>query len=238
MDTATLLLAVAIAGVNFGWQPAEDGTAGYEYIVQVEPELLDAVRRYPEGGAWLPEDFRAKLISALSHYGVDGLAPTDALERALLRLLASQAAPELRRRLVLGCLARVHALAGSGIHLGDDRRLDVGLERIAALRGLVTDALADLSLEARYAIFEGPRLESQAERVHSSVARRADSRFAVSGQQFSQCRLSISELLGRIFEIRHTVRRRSRWSSQDIIQNKQPALDRRSPRWIGSDQQH
>ena len=45
MDTATLLLAVAVAGVNYGWQPAEDGTAGYEYIVQVEPELLDAARR-------------------------------------------------------------------------------------------------------------------------------------------------------------------------------------------------
>jgi len=131
--------------------------------------LLDAVRRYREGGGWLPEAFRANLLRALSHYGVDDLAPTDALERALLRLLASQAAPDLRRRLVLGCLSRVHALAGSGIHLGDDRGLDEGLARIAGLRGLVTDAVSDLSLEARYAIFEGPRLESQAERTTKEV---------------------------------------------------------------------
>ncbi|MGH7337034.1 MAG: biotin/lipoyl-containing protein, partial [Myxococcota bacterium] len=56
--------------------------------------LLDAVRRYREGGAWLPEDFRASLLRALAHYGVNDLSPTEPLERALLRLLASQAAPE------------------------------------------------------------------------------------------------------------------------------------------------
>jgi acetyl-CoA carboxylase carboxyltransferase component/pyruvate/2-oxoglutarate dehydrogenase complex dihydrolipoamide acyltransferase (E2) component len=131
--------------------------------------LLDAVRRYREGGTWLPEAFRANLLRALAHYGVDDLAPSEALERAFLRLLASQAAPDLRRRLVLGCLARVHALVGSGLHLGDDHGLDEVLERIAGLRGHVSDALADLSLEARYAIFEGPRLVSQAERTTKEV---------------------------------------------------------------------
>jgi hypothetical protein len=45
MDTAMLLLAMLIAGVNFGWQSAEDGSAGYEYIVQVEPELVEAMQR-------------------------------------------------------------------------------------------------------------------------------------------------------------------------------------------------
>ncbi len=45
MDAATLLLALGIAGVNFGWQSAPDGSAGYEYIVQVEPELVDAMQR-------------------------------------------------------------------------------------------------------------------------------------------------------------------------------------------------
>jgi acetyl/propionyl-CoA carboxylase alpha subunit/acetyl-CoA carboxylase carboxyltransferase component len=131
--------------------------------------LLDAVRRYREGGGWLPDAFRDILLRALAHYGVEQLTPTDALERALLRLLASQAAPELRRRLVLGCLSRVHALAGSGIHLGDDRSLDEVLARIAGMRGLISDAAADLSIEARYAIFEGPRLESQAERTTKEV---------------------------------------------------------------------
>jgi hypothetical protein len=45
MDAATLLLAVVIAGVNFGWQPTSDGSAGYEYVVQVEPELVDVMQR-------------------------------------------------------------------------------------------------------------------------------------------------------------------------------------------------
>ena len=131
--------------------------------------LLDAVRRYREGGGWLPPAFRTNLLRALAHYEVHTLESSDALERALLRLLASQPAPDLRRRLVLGCLSRVHALAASGIHLGDDRGLDEVLARIAGLRGLVSDALADLSLEARYAIFEGPRLETQAERTTKEV---------------------------------------------------------------------
>jgi hypothetical protein len=45
MDSATTLLVLLAAGVNFGWQPAEHSADGYEYIVQVEPELLDALRR-------------------------------------------------------------------------------------------------------------------------------------------------------------------------------------------------
>src|SRR5262245_65203745 len=45
MEAATLLIVLAIAGVNFGWQSAGDGSAGYEYIVQVEPELVDAMQR-------------------------------------------------------------------------------------------------------------------------------------------------------------------------------------------------
>src|SRR5215470_13648021 len=45
MGTTSLVLVLAIAGVNFGWQPAADGKAGYEYTVQVEPELVDAMHR-------------------------------------------------------------------------------------------------------------------------------------------------------------------------------------------------
>jgi hypothetical protein len=45
MDAALMLLYLVAAGVNYGWQPARDAEDGYEYIVQVEPELLDAMRR-------------------------------------------------------------------------------------------------------------------------------------------------------------------------------------------------
>jgi hypothetical protein len=44
MDAVSILLIVAAAGVNFGWQPAGENSDGYEYIVQVEPELLDVLR--------------------------------------------------------------------------------------------------------------------------------------------------------------------------------------------------
>ncbi len=45
MDAASALLVLVAAGVNFGWQPAENAADGYEYIVQIEPELLDTLRR-------------------------------------------------------------------------------------------------------------------------------------------------------------------------------------------------
>jgi hypothetical protein len=45
MDAASILLVLFAAGVNFGWQPVDGGSDGYEYIVQVEPELLDVLRR-------------------------------------------------------------------------------------------------------------------------------------------------------------------------------------------------
>jgi hypothetical protein len=45
MDAASALLVLIAAGVNFGWQQAENAADGYEYIVQVEPELLDTLRR-------------------------------------------------------------------------------------------------------------------------------------------------------------------------------------------------
>jgi hypothetical protein len=44
MDVAMDLIILLFAGVNFGWQPAAGSPDGYEYIVQVEPELLDALR--------------------------------------------------------------------------------------------------------------------------------------------------------------------------------------------------
>ena len=131
--------------------------------------LLDWVRRHREGEDALAERLREPVLRALSHYGVSSLEPGEALERALLRMLASQHASELRQSLVLGCLARVRACAASGLDLVSDRALDDVLARIAGLRGLVSDAVADLSQEARYSIFESPRLEAQAERTSKEV---------------------------------------------------------------------
>jgi acetyl/propionyl-CoA carboxylase alpha subunit/acetyl-CoA carboxylase carboxyltransferase component len=132
-------------------------------------QLRDFVRRLDHGDAVLTSEFAQTLERALAHYGVTKLEPGDACERAVLRLLASQLAPALRRRLVRGCLQLVQALAASGIHLSDDLALDDALARIASLRPLVSDAIADLALEARYSIFEGPRLQGEAERTSKEV---------------------------------------------------------------------
>lgn len=39
---AAILLAAATVGIDYGWQPLNSG--GFEYIIQIEPELLDSLR--------------------------------------------------------------------------------------------------------------------------------------------------------------------------------------------------
>lgn len=126
-----------------------------------EARLRTFVRRLRAGGAGLAEGFLALLRKALRHYGVPDLSPSDVLQRALLRLLASQRASELRHRLVMGVMRRVVALARSGVGLDDDRALAKALARIARMRGQVPDALADAAIEAQHVIFEAPTLERQ-----------------------------------------------------------------------------
>jgi hypothetical protein len=44
MDSALGALVVALLGVTFGWEPVDDGSPGYEYVVQLEPELVDVLQ--------------------------------------------------------------------------------------------------------------------------------------------------------------------------------------------------
>jgi len=124
------------------------------------------IRRLQAEGDGIADEFLELVQRALAHYGVTELKDTGALRRAILRLLSSELAPELRRRLLLGMLRHVTALAESGIEMGGDARLAESLDRIARMRGLLPDAIADAAIEARYVIFERPALEWQAE--HSS----------------------------------------------------------------------
>jgi hypothetical protein len=45
MECALVVLAAAAMGVTFGWEPVDDGSAGVEYVVQLEPELVDVLQR-------------------------------------------------------------------------------------------------------------------------------------------------------------------------------------------------
>ncbi len=127
------------------------------------------VRRVEAEGAGIDESYLELVKSALSHYGVTGLAPTDALRRALLRILSCQADKSLRLDLIHGVLRRITALAQSGIFMGDDPRLARALNRIARMRPQVSDAVADAALEAAYVIFQQPGIEERAQRSSERV---------------------------------------------------------------------
>jgi len=127
------------------------------------------VRRIRAGGAGISEEFLALVRAALGHYGVSSLDHSDALERATMRLLATQHTSAMRQRLALALLRRVTDLAHSPLPLASDRALESALARIAGMRGLVSDAVADAAADASYLIFERPRMERLADRTSSEL---------------------------------------------------------------------
>ncbi len=138
--------------------------------------LRTFVRRLHAGGAGLDEGFLDRVRAALAHYGVTDFSEVDPLERAVLRLLASQETAALRHRLVLGLIRRLDALGAASRRLRREDALADALSSIGAMRGLVNDALADAALEARHALFDKPRLERRLARLgpRKSVARKPD----------------------------------------------------------------
>jgi hypothetical protein len=69
VNAALVLLAAAACGVDYGYQPLPDG--GFEYIIQLEPELLDALR----DGEAVTSDIRLDLRGARSYRIVVGTEP-------------------------------------------------------------------------------------------------------------------------------------------------------------------
>ena len=127
------------------------------------------VRRMRAGGAGLAPGFPALLRAALRPYGVADLTPGDTLERAVVRLFASQHAPDLRHRLVLAVVRHLTGLARSGVPVPQRASLVKALSRIARLRDLVPDALADAAIEASYVIAEVPHLDRLAHDIETAV---------------------------------------------------------------------
>ena len=127
------------------------------------------LRRIEAEGSGIDESFLDLVRAALSHYGVSELTPTDALRRALLRILTCQADKKPRLALILGVLRRITALAQSGIYMGEDERLARALNRITRMRPQVTDIIADAALEAAYVVFQQPGIEERAKRSSSTV---------------------------------------------------------------------
>jgi acetyl/propionyl-CoA carboxylase alpha subunit/acetyl-CoA carboxylase carboxyltransferase component len=138
---------------------APGGVGGDPLTPSNAARLRGYVRRMRAGGAGIGDDFLAQLRAALRHYGITSLDHADALERAVLRLFATQNVPALRRQLLRAALRCIAALGP----FAAEPELAAALDRIATMRGLVTDALADAAIEARAVIYEGPALERRAE---------------------------------------------------------------------------
>lgn len=128
------------------------------------------VRRMRAGGAGFPERFRQVLERAVAHYDeVKDLEYSGALQRAIVRMFASQLDPSLRLRLMQAILHRIVALVGAGVSLQEDAALKETLERISGMRGHLPNALADAAIEATYVIFQRPLLERSAEQATQEV---------------------------------------------------------------------
>jgi acetyl/propionyl-CoA carboxylase alpha subunit/acetyl-CoA carboxylase carboxyltransferase component len=149
-------------------RPAPSGEIGPSN----ESQLRAYLRRMRAGGTGVAEGFLALVERALGHYGVVGLAHDDALERALLRLFASQREGALRHRAAGALIRLAVALAPSQPALREDAELREALLRISRLRGLVPDALADQAIEAGDEIFEAPEIERRNAQAWQSIQSR------------------------------------------------------------------
>jgi len=146
------------------------------------------LRRMRTQGAGVAPDFLQLLKGALAQYGVDSLEPNDALEKAVFRMFATQRDPEPRRRLAMAIMRRFTALIDRGVDLSHDEQLRSALLRIADLRDMVGNALADNALEAHYRVFQRPALarhEAETVRRLDTWLRTAEAQSAAASPQQS-----------------------------------------------------
>jgi biotin carboxyl carrier protein len=158
------------------------------------------VRRMRAAGAGIAEEFLDPLRVALTHYGVSNLAYGDALERAVLRLLATRGALERRQRLAMAIVRRLVDLARTGLSVGPDPGFEGALARIEAMRGQVPNALADAATEARYTLFEAPELERETERSAAGVDSRLAAIELVPGSQLDPALLELADAPRGVFD--------------------------------------
>lgn len=158
------------------------------------------VRRLRASGAGIAEEFLDLVRRALGHYGVNHLEPSDALERAVLRLFASQVETELRLRLVLAVIRHLTALAEAGIEFEKDRQLPGALIRITRMRGRLSDTLADAALEANYVLFHKKDVDRATEQrskdLEAWLRKSEDSPVAPSGKVL----LEVAAAAKRVFD--------------------------------------
>ncbi|NNL86106.1 MAG: ATP-grasp domain-containing protein, partial [Myxococcales bacterium] len=137
------------------------------------------VRRLRAGGAGIAPEFLELVSKALRHYGIEGLDHSDALERAVLRMIASRAPNQKRQEILLGLIRQVVALSRAGVSLTTRWPLADALTRLSDMRGLVSDAVADAAIDARYEVFERPGIDARL----AETGRELDVWLAASGTE-------------------------------------------------------
>ena len=147
----------------------DDGEGAPELVPSPREHLHAWLRSLDAEAEGLPPSFTAALCRALTHYGIDSLERTPALEEACYRLFLSVQRAEIARTAIVAILDRrledSDELVG---HVDDGGFRDV-LDRLAiALEG--RDAVvADLAREVRFRYFDEPIIAEARERVYAEV---------------------------------------------------------------------
>jgi acetyl/propionyl-CoA carboxylase alpha subunit/acetyl-CoA carboxylase carboxyltransferase component len=169
-ELAEIQNAIAIFAdteVLFSRQPVPTGDGGVTR--SNDAQLRRYLRRVEASGAGLDVDFRALLERALRHYKITDLAPSEGLQRAMLRLFAARRQRAERHRVVEAVLRHIGRLLQAGLPLDGDPQLATALSACLVLRGDVPDALADAAAEVRAAIFEAPEIERRTQVAAQAV---------------------------------------------------------------------
>ncbi|MEQ8837464.1 MAG: hypothetical protein RID07_11725, partial [Lacipirellulaceae bacterium] len=100
MDTAALLLLVSSLGANLGWQPATDGSAGYEVLIQVDQRQVDRLELSAQQSELLQRKLPAKLPADISPIrSVRLISQADDLPRIRRMVALKPIVPEQTERL-------------------------------------------------------------------------------------------------------------------------------------------
>jgi acetyl-CoA carboxylase carboxyltransferase component/pyruvate/2-oxoglutarate dehydrogenase complex dihydrolipoamide acyltransferase (E2) component len=142
--------------------------AGPEALGSPQEHLHAWLRSLDAESEGLPEPFVDSLRRALSHYGIESLDRTPALEDACYRLFLSQERADAARVAILAILDRRLELAGElAGRMGDDFR--EALDRLVLAMEGRDPVLADLAREVRFAYFDEPLISEARDRVSARM---------------------------------------------------------------------
>jgi acetyl/propionyl-CoA carboxylase alpha subunit/acetyl-CoA carboxylase carboxyltransferase component len=157
-----------LAAVYRSRRNEDDDEDGYDLLQSAQEQLHAWLRSLDAEAEGLPSRFVAQLERALSHYGLDSLERTPALEDAAHRLFLAGRRAATARAAILAILDRrlevVDELVG---HVGKD--FSAALDRmVIALEGS-DPVLTDLAREVRFRYFDEPVIAAAREAVYAEV---------------------------------------------------------------------